>query len=111
MNRMILILVILTVFAILAQSRSTVNLAGNDGNQLLLGLTNNSTSNSSLNFSENSSTVNLAGEDGILLMDDVENASKNLSDWGNKPPAAPLPPKADPRAYQTYLILKANHGF
>jgi hypothetical protein len=108
---MILILVILAAFALLAQSRSTVNLAGSDGNQLLLGLTNNSTSNSSLNLSGNSSAFNLAGEEGSSLMNDIENASKNLSDWGNKPPNAPLPPKSDARGYQTYLILKANHGY
>jgi hypothetical protein len=111
MNRMILILVVLIAFALLAQSKSTVNLAGMDGNQLLLGLTNNSTSNSSLNLSENSSTLNLAGEDGSLLMNDVANASKNLSDWGDKPPEAPLPPNSDPRSRQTYQILKANHGY
>lgn len=111
MNRMILVLAILIAFVILAQSRSAVNLAGIDGNKLLSGLTNNSTSNSSFGLSNNSSSVNLAGEDGSLLMNDVENASKNLSDWGNKPPQAPLAPKADPRGYQTYLILKANHGY
>ncbi len=110
-NRLILLLLVFIVIAALAQSRSAINLAGKDGNLLLAGLTNNSTSNSTLNLSENNSTLYLGGEDGNSLMQDVDNASRNLSDWGNKPPEAPLPPKYDPKMAQTVAILKANHGF
>jgi hypothetical protein len=111
MNRLILLVLVFIVIAALAQSRSAINLAGKDGNMLLAGLTNNSTSNLTLNLSENNSTLYLGGEDGNSLMQDVDNASRNLSDWGNKPPEAPLPPKYDPKVAQTIAILKANHGF
>jgi hypothetical protein len=111
MNRMILLLVVFIALAALSQSRSVINLAGKDGNLLLGELTNNSTSNSSLNLSENDSSLYLGGEDGNSLMQDVNNASKNLSDWGNKPPEAPLPPDYDAKTVQTVAILRANHGF
>jgi hypothetical protein len=109
MKRMILILVVLTALLISAQSISVVNLGGRDGSLLLGGLTNNSTENSMLNISKNASSIHLGGDDGNLLLQDLTNASKNLSDWGSKPPVSPLPPKYDSRSVQTYEVLRMNH--
>jgi hypothetical protein len=109
MKRMILILAVLLALVFFAQSKSMVNLGGRDGNLLLGGLTNNSTSNSSLNLSQNASALHLGGDDGNSLLQDLTNASKNLSDWGSKPPRAPLPPKYDSKSVQTYEVLRMNH--
>ena len=109
MKRMILILVVLLALVFLAQSKSLVNLGGRDGNLILGGLTNNSTSNSSLNLSQNASALHLGGDNGSTLFQDLTNASKNLSDWGSKPPKAPLPPKYDPKGAKTYAVLRMNH--
>jgi len=109
MKRMMLILVILLALVFLAQSKSLVNLGGRDGNLILGGLTNNSTSNSSLNLSQNASVLHLGGDDGNSLFQDLTNASKNLSDWGSKPPTAPLPPNYDPKSANTYAVLRMNH--
>jgi hypothetical protein len=111
MKRMILIIVVLIALVLLAQSKPLVNLGGRDGNLILGGLTNNSTINSSFNLSENASALHLGGDDGNLLLQNLTNASKNLSDWGSKPPKAPLPPKYDPKMENTIAILRANHGF
>ena len=109
MKRMILILVVMLALVFLAQSKSLVNLGGRDGNLILGGLTNNSTSNSSLNLSQNASVLHLGGDDGNSLFQDLTNASKNLSDWGSKPPKAPLPPNYDPKSAETYAVLRMNH--
>lgn len=109
MKRMILILLLLIALVFLAQSKSVINLGGKDGNLLLGGLTNNSTSNSSINLSQNDSSLHLGGEDGNSLLQDLTNASKNLSDWGSEPPKAPLPPKYDYKSAQTYAVLRMNH--
>jgi len=109
MKRMILILLLLIALVFLAQSKSVINLGGRDGNLLLGGLTNNSTSNSSINLSQNDSSLHLGGEDGNSLLQDLTNASKNLSDWGSEPPKAPLPPKYDYKSAQTYAVLRMNH--
>lgn len=111
MNRIILALAVLTAFALLAESRSMVNLGGEDGNQIFDGLTNNSTSNSTLNLSENSSLLFLGGEDGNSLLKDLANDSENLSEWGKPPQKSPLPPTYDPKMANTVAILRANHGF
>jgi hypothetical protein len=112
MDRTILLLAILVSLAVLAQSKSVIDLAGNEGNLLLSKLTNNSTSNNStLTLPINDFAVNLSGENGSSLMNEVNNASKNLSDWGNKPPKAPLPPGYDSKTAQTVEILRENHGF
>ncbi|MDQ1262407.1 MAG: hypothetical protein QG575_1588 [Euryarchaeota archaeon] len=111
MKRMILIMAVLIVLAVLAQSKPLVNLGGRDGNQILSELTNNSTINSSINLSQNASVLSLSGEDGNSMLQDLTNASKNLSDWGSKPPTAPLPPNFDPKMEKTVAILRANHGF
>jgi len=109
MKRMILILVVMIALLLSAQSKSFINLGGRDGNLLLGGLTNNSTSNSSLNLSQNASALHLGGDDGNSLLQDLTNDSKNLSDWGSKPPKAPLPPMYDPKSVQTYEVLRMNH--
>jgi hypothetical protein len=109
MKRMILILVVVAALLLLAQSKSFVSLGGRDGNLILGGLTNNSTSNSSINLLQNASALHLGGDDGNLLLQDLTNASKNLSDWGSQPPKAPLPPKYDSKGVKTYEILRMNH--
>ncbi|MEI8002866.1 MAG: hypothetical protein WCG94_00865, partial [Methanothrix sp.] len=92
-----------------AQSKSLINLGGMEGDLLLGGLTNNSTSNSSINLPQNASALHIGGDDGNLLLQDLTNASKNLSDWGSKPPKAPLPPKYDSKSAKTYAVLRMNH--
>jgi hypothetical protein len=109
MKRTILILVVLIALVFLAQSKSLINLGGRDGNLLFGELTNNSTSNPSINISQNASALHLGGDDGNILLHDLINESKNLSDWGSKPPKAPLPPKYDPKSAQTYAVLRMNH--
>ncbi|MCX6678685.1 MAG: hypothetical protein NTU95_12200 [Methanothrix sp.] len=109
MKRMTLIIVVLVALVLLAQSKSLINLGGREGNLLLGGLTNNSTSNSSINLSQNASALHLGGDDGNSLLQNLTNESKNLSEWGSKPPVAPLPPNYDPKSAQTYAILRMNH--
>lgn len=109
MRPMILIIVALIALIFLAQGKSLINLGGRDGNMLLGELTNNSTSNSSLNLSQNASALHLGGEDGNSLLQNLSNNSSNLSDWGSQPQKAPLPPKYDPKSAQTYAILRMNH--
>jgi len=111
MKRMILIIVVLIATVFLAQSKPLINLGGSEGNQILSGLTNNTTINSSINLSQNASAMNLSGEEGNSMLLDLTNASKNLSDWGSEPPKAPLPPNFDPKMAKTVAILRANHGF
>jgi len=111
MRRIISIIAVLIALILLAQSKPLVNLGGKEGNLIFGGLTNNSTTNSSINLSQNGSVLSLGGEDGNLMLQDLANASKNLSEWGSAPPKAPLPPTYDPKLANTIAILKANHGF
>lgn len=111
MRRMILIIAVLIALVLLAQCKPLVNLGGKEGNLIFGGLTNNSTANSSINLSQNGSVLSLGGEDGNSMMQDLANASKNLSEWGSEPPKAPLPPTYDPKLANTIAVLKANHGF
>ena len=83
---MILIIVVLIALVLLAQSKPLVNLGGREGNLIFGGLTNNSTTNSSINLSQNASVLSLGGEEGNSMMQDLANASKNLSDWGSDAP-------------------------
>jgi len=102
-----------------AEGRPTFSLGGKDGLDLFGQLANNSslnssfnstsTDNSSINVSRNASGVSLGGEDGGILFQDLQNASKNLSDWGAEPPKAPKAPGYDARAAQTYQVLRMNH--
>ncbi|MFZ3147798.1 MAG: hypothetical protein WA137_02015 [Methanothrix sp.] len=111
MKRMILIIVVLIAVVLLAQSKPLINLGGREGNQILSGLTNNTTTNSSINLSQNASALNLSGEEGSSMLLDLANSSKNLSEWGSEPPKAPLPPNYDPKLEKTVAVLRANHGF
>lgn len=111
MRRTILIIAVLMALVILSQSKSMVDLGGKEANLIFSKLSNNSTTNSSLNLSSNSSVLSLSGEDGSSMLQDLENVSKNLSDWGSAPPKAPQPPTYDPNLENTIAILKANHGF
>ncbi len=106
-----LIIVVLIALVLLAQSKPLVDLGGKEGILIFGGLTNNSTTNSSINLSQNDSVLTLGGEEGNSMMQDLTNDSKNLSDWGSKPPKAPLPPGYDPKLQKTVAILRANHGF
>ncbi len=101
----------LIALVLLAQCKPLVNLAGREGNLIFGGLTNNSTTNSSVNLSQNGSVLSLGGEGGNSMLQDLANASKNLSDWGSAPPKAPLPPNYDSKLENTVAILRANHGF
>lgn len=100
-----------------ADGKPTFSLGGKDGLDLFGQLSNNSslnssfnsTANSSINISRNASGVSLGGDDGGVLFQDLQNASKNLSDWGEKPPQAPKTPGYDARAAQTYEVLRMNH--
>ncbi len=111
MRRKISIIAVLIVLVLLAQCKPLVNLGGKEGNLIFGGLTNNSTANSSINLSQNGSALSIGGEGGSSVLQDLANASKNLSDWGSAPPKAPLPPTYDPKLQNTIAILKANHGF
>jgi hypothetical protein len=111
MRRMILTIAVLIALVLLTQSKSMVDLTGKEGNLIFKGLANNSTANSSINISQNGSVLSLGGDGGDSMMQDLENASKNLSNWGNAPPKAPLPPTSDPKLANTIAILRANHGF
>jgi len=106
---MILAIVVLVALVLLAQSKSLINLGGREGNLLFGGLTNNSTSNSSINPSQNASVLYIGGDDGNVLLHNLTNESKNLSNWGSKPPEPPLPPNYDPKSAQTYAVLRMNH--
>ncbi len=108
---MILIIAVFITLVLLAQCKSLVDLGGKEANLIFGKLTNNSTPNLSINLSQNGSVLSLGGEEGNSLMQDLANASKNLSDWGSEPPKAPLPPTYDPKLENTIAILKANHGF
>jgi hypothetical protein len=111
MRRTILSIAVIMALVLLTQSKSMVDLGGNEGNLIFGGLSNNSTSNSSLNLSRNGSVLSLGGDGGNSMLNDLENVSKNLSDWGSPPPTAPKPPTYDPKLENTIAILKANHGF
>lgn len=111
MRRTILSIAVLMALVLLTQSKSIVDLGGNEGNLIFGGLSNNSTTNLSLNLTRNGSVLSLGGDGGDSVLQDLENVSKNLSDWGSPPPKAPKPPTYDPKLENTIAILKANHGF
>jgi hypothetical protein len=111
MRRMILIISVFMALVLLAQCKPLVDLGGKEANLIFGQLTNNSTPNSSINLSQNGSVLSLGGEEGNSMMQDLANASKNLSDWGSAPPKAPLPPTYDPKLANTIAVLRANHGF
>ncbi len=127
MKRAILILAVLIALIFFAQSRSSINVGGKDGNLLLGELTNNSTNNSSnlatadnktINLSHNAISMKIGGNDGMLLEDltnnstnvtDGRNTSNNLTDWGSEPRPVPPPPKYDYQAAQMNAVIRMNH--
>lgn len=128
MKRAILILAVLLALIFFAQSRSPVNIGGSDGNVLMRGLTNNSTSNSSNITTANNTTIDLThnttsmmvgGDAGTTLLKDLtndssnfineRNTSMNLSDWGSKPRPAPLPGKYDYKTARMNAVIRMNH--
>lgn len=128
MKRAILILAVLLALIFFAQGKSPINIGGSDGNLLLKGLTNNSTSNSSnittasnttFDLSQKNTSIMVGGDAGTTLLKDLtndssnfmneRNISKNLSDWGSKPRPAPLPGKYDYKAAQMNAVIRMNH--
>jgi len=128
MKRAILILAVLLALIFFAQSKSPINIGGSDGNLMLRGLTNNSTSNSSnfttvnnttIDLMHNTASMKIGGDDGTILLKDLtndssnfmneRNTSKNLSDWGSKPRPAPLPGKYDYKTAQMNAVIRMNH--
>jgi hypothetical protein len=121
MRRLITVLVILLAIAVLAYSKTSVQLSGSDGVSLLNDLTNNSTNSSSsngtiINLSHGATTKQLSGNDGTALLENLTNGSEgannttdDLSTWGSKPRTLPPPPIFDYKAAQRYEILRQNH--
>jgi hypothetical protein len=128
MKRAVLILAVLLALIFFAQSKSPINIGGSDGNLLMRGLTNNSTSNSSNFTTANNTTIDLSnkttpmmvgGDDGTILLKDLTNDSSNfinerntsinLSDWGSKPRTAPLPGEYDYKTAQMNAVIRMNH--
>ncbi len=118
MRRLILLLFILLAMAVLAHSKVSFQLSGDDGISLMNNLT-----NSSLNFTEaNNTTVNLShsplsaelgGVDGAELMENLtggNDTSGDLSTWGSQPRDPPPPPSAAAMKLAKFIkIIKDNH--
>jgi hypothetical protein len=105
------ILIAMIILVSLACCERLVHLGGKDGAKLLSGLTNGSLNNSSydsalINLSQNSTAIMLGGSNGTELLDNI---TTNLSDWGSKPPAAPRPPKYDPKMANMIDVIRMNH--
>jgi hypothetical protein len=116
MRRVISILFLLLAVVVLAHSKSFVELGGRDGTSLLRDLTNgsiNSTgvNDTNLNLSHDGTTVLLSGDNSTALMDSLRSANNttDLSTWGSQPRTPPPPPTYDPKAAQTYQVLRDNH--
>jgi len=107
---LLLALLVLCAMLMAVESKKAVTLGGSEGSVLLGQISNNSTANSSINISKNAAGVSLGGAEGAAQFRNLENASKNLSDWGSEPPQAPAAPNYDARAVQTYYVLRLNHA-
>ena len=129
MKRLILILVILMVLALFAQSRSPIDIGGMKGDMLFRELANNSTNNSTnnsstaaievnktINLSRRAQSADISGGEGSLILKDLMNSSNatdkikedaNLSMWGSGPKAIPSPP--DSRSSKNNEIIRMNH--
>jgi hypothetical protein len=128
MNRLILILAILLMMGSNPCSEPIVKVGGSQGNSLLRGLTNNTTSNATslaasgnvINLSRSTSFVQLGGDKGSTIFEDIRgnssiNGSANstdagLSSWGSTPRKAPPAPVYDAKQAQLIEILRQNHG-
>jgi hypothetical protein len=120
----ILILAILMVLVLFAESRSPINISGTNGDMLLAELSDNLANNSSLSASDENKTINLSqsaqsvdisGHEGQMLLQDIMNTTNvtnktayaNLSMWGSAPKKIPQAP--DSRDARTIEILRMNH--
>ena len=125
MSRWILVLLIMLAVA-LAQSKTPVSLGGTESLSLLKNLSNNSSISSAIPNAANNTTINLSnglltaqlgGDGGMELFQNLTNGSSlkaagpedNLSSWGSKPRATPLPPKYDPKQQQMIQVIRDNH--
>jgi len=101
----ILILAILMVLVLFAESRSPINISGTNGDMLLAELSDNHANNSSLS----------ALDEGQMLLKDIMNTTNvtnktayaNLSMWGSAPKKIPQAP--DSSNARTIEILRMNH--
>lgn len=125
MKRMMLILCILLAMAILAHSKSFVQLGGSGGTSLLQDLTNNSTTitssnNTTINLSHSADTMQLEGAGGTGLFENLtnetssgdNNTTDDLNSWGHKPRPPPPPPKYDQDTIKTAemnSVIRQNH--
>ena len=124
MRRLITVLAILLAIAVLAHSKTFVQLGGNDGASLLNDLTNNSTNlsnvnSTTINLTHSATTMQLGGNNSTALLENLTNGSSRqrgansttdgLSTWGSKPRVPPPPPTYDYKAVQLYEILRQNH--
>lgn len=118
MRRLILLLFILLAMAVLAPSKESFQLSGNDGISLMNNLTNSSLNfteayNNTINLSHIPSSANLGGLDGTELMENLTGANDtagDLSTWGSQPRNPPPPPSAAAMKMAKFIkIIKDNH--
>jgi hypothetical protein len=118
MRRLILLLFILLAMAVLAHSKVSLQLSGNDGISLMNNLTNSSlnfteANNATVNLSHSPSSANLGGVDGTELMENLTEANDtagDLSTWGSQPHDPPPPPSAaDMKNAKFIKIIRDNH--
>ncbi len=120
----ILILAILMILVLFAESRSPINIGGTDGDMLLAELSDNLANNSSfsatdenktINLTQSAQSANISGNEGLMLLKDIMNTTNvtnktayaNLSMWGSAPKK--IPPAPDSRNARTIEILRMNH--
>jgi hypothetical protein len=104
--------------AVLAHSKVSLQLSGNDGISLMNNLTNSSlnfteANNATVNLSHSPSSANLGGVDGTELMENLTEANDtagDLSTWGSQPHDPPPPPSAaDMKNAKFIKIIRDNH--
>ena len=120
----ILILAILMILVLFAESRSPINIGGTDGDMLLAELSDNLANNSSfsatdenktINLTQSAQSANISGNEGLMLLKDIMNTTNvtnktayaNLSMWGSAPKKIPQAP--DSSNARTIEILRMNH--
>ena len=118
MRRLVLFLFLLLAMAVLAHSKVSFQLSGNDGISLLNNLTNSSVNfteanNTTVNLSHIPLSANLGGVDGTELLKNLteaNNTSGDLSTWGSQPRDPPPPPSAaDMKNAKFIKIIRDNH--